>query len=199
LSDVKRVEELRDAISTEVVAGYIRGIREKAEDIIRAPATAPLSAEEGVTTQLLNPMIEQRINDRIDTRGAISISFDLGETLGRSVRVSEPWFGHAFNLILNNAARALERAAGGKILVRTEMRDAAHCLIMVSNTGPRIPDDIWEKLGNEPINNGDKASGLGIGILLADMILGVYGGKWVKLNNEGGKVTVGITMPVSGD
>ena len=194
LSEVKRLEQIRAAINTEVAAEYLRSIRDKAEVIIRNPSTVPLSAEEGLTTQLLNPMIEQRINDRLEALDDINISTELSGTWGRSVRVSEGWFGHAFNLILNNAVRA-----AGNILVKTEMREATHCLITVSNSGPPIPDDIWQKLGNEPINNKDAASGLGIGILLADMILGVYGGKWVKLYNEEGRVAMGIIMPVSGD
>lgn len=200
LSDVKRLEDFRVGISTEVAAGYVNSIRQSAEDIIKTPSTAPLSAEEGVTTQLLNPMIEQRIDDRrFDTQGVIDIDAELSATSGRSVRVSERWFGHAFNLILTNAVRAVEHMAERKIEVGTEMRDAAHCLITVSNTGPRIPDDIWEKLGNEPISNRNTESGLGIGILLADMILGVYGGKWVKLANEENRVKVGIVMPFSGE
>jgi signal transduction histidine kinase len=200
-AEVERLEGLgEEAIGSGVWAAYLRSVWNMAEDIRRSPSTAPLSAEEGVADRLLNPMIETRIgNFNDDRRVDVFIDSDLSESFGLSVSVSEDWFGHALDLILENAIRGVGQAGERRVLVRTEMRDPGHCVITVTNAGPRVADEVWEKLGNELITEGESVTGrLGIGILLADMILGVYGGKWQKLANEENKITVGIVMPVSG-
>lgn len=198
IGDVTRLGQLRWQAIDKLAAEYLQSIRSNAEDISKSHSTAPLSAKQGVTNTLLNLMIETRVEHiRYDAQNAIDITTDLSESFGQSVNVSEDWFGHALNLILDNAVRGAQHAGGRAILVKTEMRDPAHCIITVTNTGPKMADEIWEKLGNEPIGAGGDSTGrLGIGILLADMILGVYGGKWLKLSNEEGKITVGIMMPV---
>jgi GAF domain-containing protein len=195
--EVTRLEQLTWGRIDKMAAEYLQSIRGMADAITQSPSTAPLSAEHGVENSLLNPMIETRVRLRNEAQKTVAITTNLSESLEQCVNVSEDWFGHALNLILDNAVRGTEHAAEKRILIRTEMRDPARCVITVSNTGPKIADEIWEKLGNEPIDAGGGSTGrLGIGILLADMILGVYGGKWLKLSNEEDSVTVGIMIPV---
>lgn len=197
MGEVMRLEELSWHAIEQVAADSLQSIRSMANDISQSPSTAPLSAEYGAANSLLNPMIETRIRLKNEALRAEAITADLTESFGQCVTVSEDWFSHALNLILDNAVRSTG-GTRGSVQIKTEIRDPAHCVIAVTNSGPKIPDEIWEKLGNEPIKEGDGSTGrLGIGILLADMILGVYGGKWQKLANKEGEITVGIVMPMS--
>lgn len=199
INDLRNFERTAPANLTEVAARYLLSARHGAEEIRQSPSTVPLLTHEGVTNQLLNPMLESRIEDkRGDRRFAVDIEYDLWETAAQSVEVSDHWFKHAFSLILDNAVNAAQEGRHRKVIVQTEMLSMRQCLIKVENTGPKIADEIWERLGNEPIHGRDSAGRMGIGILLADMILGVYGGKWQKLANEEDEIRMGILMPVSG-
>jgi sensor histidine kinase regulating citrate/malate metabolism len=112
------------------------------------------------------------------------------------VSLNRAWFQKALSIFLENARAAIMAAAEKRIEVETRISDDSRfCLIIIKNTGAKIDDEIWEKMTQEQImqdGNNEKGNGL----LLADLILAVYGGKIEKIRNEENNIVLGMTLPL---
>jgi GAF domain-containing protein len=183
------VTKLREALTQ---------IREKAKSMEDFPFTGPLSRDPGISEELLNTVIRERL-DRLRAYIArqdvkVKIRANLAATDNRKVRINKEWFQFALKSFLVNAREAILEADKKIIEVRTEMADdKPMCYIFVKNTGRQIPNEIWGKLGNEQI---DRDGERGVGLLIADLVLAVYGGKFEKLINEQDNIVMRLSLPI---
>jgi GAF domain-containing protein len=160
----------------------------------------PLSSEEGVADEILNNVLQnylESFHDSLEFQGLdVSLLLKLEQTNGRKVRINRDWFQKALSIFLENARAAVATAIEKRIQVETELLEHSRCRILISNTGAKIRDDIWEKMTNERIVRADGNAEKGGGLLLADLITAVYGGKLEKLNNQSNNIVIGITLPL---
>lgn len=158
----------------------------------------PLS-EKHSEWQLLNPLVEARLRTYASylrrPGSKLRVKPSLAATLGCQVKINAVWFGHALQQFLENAEEAITHANNKVIEIFTETPSRTHCQITIKNSGARIRDDVWEKLGNEQIRSENQPVEKGRGLLIARFILDVYGGKIEKINNEENNIVLGIRLP----
>ena len=160
----------------------------------------PLSSEEGVADEVLNDVLWSFLRAFKDHEELAGLQFGMrckiDKTKGCKVRVNRRWFQQALSIFLDNASEAIKTAPVKFIDIETDMLEDSRCQIRVRNSGPNILAEIWEKMGQEQIVKGDRSSDKGGGLLLADLILAVYGGKIEKINNEENDIVLALTLPI---
>jgi GAF domain-containing protein len=161
----------------------------------------PLSSEHGVKDEILNELLVDYLNDFRDDLELQGLEFgmplNLGKTSQRRVKINRDWFRKALDIFLNNAYEAILSANPKFIAIETEiLEDDRSCRIRIRNSGPRIPVDVWEKMGQEQILKDGRDGEKGGGLLLADLILAVYGGKIEKIENQENNIVLGLTLPM---
>ncbi|MEA2203963.1 MAG: hypothetical protein QOE77_739 [Blastocatellia bacterium] len=159
-------------------------------------------ADQDISEELINNIIRERVDwvREIVQRQKLDadISTTLSGTNGRKVLINKVWFqNHILGTCLRNAREALVDADEKRLEVRTEMVGPSNCRILIINSGPKIKDEIWDKLGNDLIvrEGGDRNRGRGL--LLANFLLPVYGGKLELIANEENNIVIGINLPIS--
>lgn len=161
----------------------------------------PLSSEEGVCEEVLNTVLQEYFETfQSYVKGEsldVAIQLSLNATRDRKIRVNKAWFQHALFILVENAHEAIKKATPKLIQVRTEPQRGSRSQILIKNTGAKIPDEIWDKMGNEQIPRSDGNTEKGGGLLIADLILAVYGGKLEKIENEENNIVMGLTLPSS--
>jgi len=158
----------------------------------------PLSSE-GVVAEKLNPILEEYLSDfAYDSRQkdlGLTVGWRLEQTQDRDIRINRSWFQRALSYFLNNAREAASLATVKRIDVHTEVLNGSRCRIYIKNTGAKIPEHVWQKLGLERIVK-SASSAKGRGIMQADLILGVYDGKFEKIVNNENNIVIALNLPL---
>ncbi len=183
-------EEVRRILAkVKTQAGYIETLR-----------FTPLSSTEGVKDETLNYVLEEYLRDfRYDSAAkglGLKIEWFLDETTNLHVKINRSWFQKALSFFLDNAREAIRLSADKQIEVRTEVLKDSRCRILIKNTGPKVANEIWVRLGHEKIVKPGTEGERGTGILQADLILGVYGGKFETITNEDNNIILAVNLPV---
>jgi GAF domain-containing protein len=160
----------------------------------------PLSSEEGVADEVLNDLLWSYLRafrEHTELGGLqFGMHLKIDATKGYKVRDNLRWFQKALSIFLDNATEAIKKSPVKFINIETDLLEGSRCQIRVRNSGPKIPLEIWDKMAQEQIVRDDQNSDKGGGLLLADLILAVYGGKIEKLNNEEDDIVLALTLPV---
>jgi signal transduction histidine kinase len=93
--------------------------------------------------------------------------------------------------IIRNAIQAIKKA--GTITIRTS-KEGRLCLIIISDTGLGIPEEIRSKIF-EP-NFSTKSEGMGIGLAIARRVIEDHGGKITCQSERGKGTTFEIRLPI---
>lgn len=146
--------------------------------ILDRPITAPLSTEEGVESVPLNSLIEERARQLWQNNPYRNVVLHLDFALAEeaTVQVSPEWLRRAFEFVVDNAVNALAGRPRREITIGTRPAGGG-AEILVSDTGPGIPEEIRAKLGLDTIEKPEDAKGLGMGLLMAQTIVQTYGGE----------------------
>jgi GAF domain-containing protein len=180
--------------------GALLRVKEHAQ-YLKDYRSIPLSSERGVADENLNEVLHaylEQFYDHLETQEEnVRLRVRLDQTKNCLVRINYQWFQSALSIFLRNASEAIARASEKMIEVETEvLDDSGSCRIRIRNTGERIPDTIWDKMGEEQIVRADGNTERGGGLLLANLILLVYGGKIEKINNQTDNICLGLTLPL---
>jgi K+-sensing histidine kinase KdpD len=139
----------------------------------------------------LNSVIEtsvKKLTNRIEDKG-IKIRLDLDEEIP-SVKASHAWLEVVFNILIDNAIRAM--ADEGKLTFSSKVEEDG-VKVEITDTGTGIPENIQKQLFKKRIGG---ARGFGVGLLLAKIILRRYRGD-IKLSSTGpGGTTFALILPV---
>ncbi len=170
-------------------------IQEQAKKIMEKPITSPLSAEEGICNIAINRLIEERLTQLwMNPKYQIAhLELDLERSKPIYVRACPEWLTRALDVLIDNAVKAttqqLDPQPGRKVIVSTReveaikhnefrkgLRSRRWAQIIVSDNGPGIPKAVREYVLREPVPKQKNERGLGLGLLMARVIVQVYGG-----------------------
>jgi GAF domain-containing protein len=172
-------------------------IERLATKILDKLITPPLSSEEGVETISVNALIGERARQlwQNDPYRQALLQVDLELSDEALVRVSPEWVRRSFDILVDNAVEAVADRPVRKITIGTRpARGGAE--ILVSDTGPGIPEEIRAKVGLALIQKPEDARGMGFGLLIAQAIVQVYGGQ-IRVGSAGPEgTTMVIRLPL---
>lgn len=152
-------------------------IERLATDIQKKPTTPPLSSETGLVSIPLNSLISERVRQLWHNTPyrEVQLVQELALSKQAAVLGSPEWLRTAFDSLLENAVRAVAYQSIRRITIRTQrIRKMAE--VLISDTGPGIPEEIINKIGFDLIERPEDAKGLGIGLLMSQTIVQTYGG-----------------------
>jgi signal transduction histidine kinase len=110
-----------------------------------------------------------------------------------AVRANPEWLHRCLDIFVDNAVRAMQ-GSPEKILKLITTAYKGTVEISISNTGIGIPENVQHRLFREPIRDSDEQNKVGFGLLLAQTIIQVYGGKieLKKTSNQGTEFVVSL-------
>lgn len=177
---------------------------EKLETVIKGigeiPIMAPLSHEDAVDLVQINDLVKTYLDRqwKHDSYKSVISRFDLQKDLDSiiTVRASREWLRRALQILIDNAVQAMLDADSLKKLLTVTTRQIGEAVeISIKDTGPGIPDAIYERLFKKPIDKPSGSRGAGIGLMLAQTIVQTYQGSiYVRSSGNDGTDIV-ITLP----
>lgn len=175
----------------------IETIERLATLILERPITAPLSSEEGVDSVPLNSLVEERAQQlwQNDPYRKATLRTDFCLADEATVRASPEWLRRAFDFLVDNAVKALTGRTHGQVTIGTRPTDGG-AEIQVSDTGPGIPEEIRAKIGLDAIERPEDATGLGMGLLMAQTIVQTYSGEIRCATSGATGTTMVIWLPL---
>lgn len=183
----------------EKVVDRANMIQRLANHILAKPITTPLSSEEGIDQVLINSLVKERVMqlwERPDYPPArYQLSFELGDDV--FVSASPEWLRRALDVLVENAVREVKQCPEKLVFIGTRRVNPVELEIYVRDTGRGIPLEIWSKLGEEFINRSADSSSMGIGLMMAQIIVSTYGGCLSKIRTDSSGSELGLRLPVS--
>lgn len=160
--------------------------------ILDRPITPPLGTEEGQEAVPLNALVRERAEQlwQNDPYRRATLRLDLALPDEVTTLASREWLRRAFDILIDNAVKAVSDCPTHDITVATRAAPGGGVQVLVSDTGPGIPQEIQAKIGLELIEKREDAKGLGMGLLIAQTILQTYGGE-IRVGTTG---PTGTTM-----
>lgn len=171
-------EDLRKFKRKEITVDHRLDMIERlANQILEKPVSAPLSAEEGVSSIRVDDFVQERLTQLWKHYPYQEVSLQTYLDLKLSTtRAGVEWLRRAFDILIDNAVQATEGQAERNILVATR-RIGNRAEIAVRDNGRGIPVEVQELLFRQPIPKSKGERGLGMGLLFAQMIVQTYGGE----------------------
>ena len=173
------VAQLRKALVSQNfsgVEGRLNKVERLADKIMERPITPPLSDEEGVERVPINTLVAERMKQlwREDPYRSVKLDLRLEASDAVTVYASPDWLRRAFDIVIDNAVHAMKNMPAPNLTVTTKLIEG-DVEICFSDVGPGIPQNVLPRLFQSPIR--DSANGLGIGLLMAEVIVQTYGGR----------------------
>ncbi len=100
--------------------------------------------------------------------------------------------------VLNLLMNAHRHTPVGTVITLTALTDAAHIQIAVSDTGPGLPRDVLETIGQRWQHVSASGHGSGLGLAIAGNIIALHGGTLRAENRPAGGATVVIELNTKG-
>jgi signal transduction histidine kinase len=172
-------------------------IERLAEQIMQKPITPPLSSEEGVVSLSINELVRERINQLRESEqyGRVQLGSEFAQDGNRTVRANADWLRRALDLIVDNAIEAIKGKEGGKVIVCTRFVEKG-LQIAVTDNGKGFSPKFLKLAGVRPIPKKKGEQGLGLGLLMAQVIVQTYGGEIPKPTSGPNGTEVVISLPV---
>jgi PAS domain S-box-containing protein len=165
--------------------------------LFEKPITPPLSAEEGVESVTPNALIGERARQlwQNDPYKVVELRLELCLPEAATVWASPEWLRRAFDVLVDNAVEAVANREVRKITIGTRAAYGG-AEILVSDTGPGIPEEVQARIGLECIEKPEDAQGLGMGLLMAQTIVQTYGGDIRVKSTDPTGTTMAIWLPL---
>lgn len=201
---VEQIDHLRaDLTKATLPTGYshilerLSMIQRLARQIEEKPITPPLSSEEGVDSISLNSLIQERVKQLWENEpyklSVLRLDLKLDNSL--TVRVSSEWLRRALDILIDNAVY-VEVNSGQKQIVIETCRKGNQVEIFIHDNGKGIPKEEIPELFLNPIKKPQGSHGLGVGLLMAQVIVQVYGGEIGIFSTSLAGTTMFIRLPL---
>ncbi|HMN28355.1 MAG TPA: HAMP domain-containing sensor histidine kinase [Caldilineaceae bacterium] len=157
-----------------------------AQQILAKGLTPPLTGQEGVESIDMDVLVRERLHQLQENENYQDIGFDFASECERpvTVRCSPEWLRHVVDLFVDNAVAAMRTVTLRQLRIKTRCV-GAHLQIAFTDTGPGILPERIPLIGHQPVSKNPDEPGLGMGLLMAQMILQTYNGD----------ITIGQTGP----
>jgi GAF domain-containing protein len=167
-------------------------------DMIRErPITPPLSREEGAVSVQINDFLRERLRQIQENERYRLVKLDFLTQMDErvTVRINREWIRNVFDILIDNAIEAMNQSDDRCVTLITR-QVGQQVEIEVIDTGRGIPAPIRSQLGYDKIPKAQGERGMGMGVLLAQMIIQTYGGK-IEVGTTGKTgTTIIIRLPV---
>lgn len=184
-------------ITLENLRRYFKDIRDFSKAIHDERVVPPLSIEQGIGNFSLTELIRERYLKFQKNKVYSPFKLNLDESLTQHfyIKASVHWIQIAFDIFIKNAYESLETVD----LTRRQISVSAHqhkdkVEIRVMDTGIGIKPEIKAKLFKEQVTTKTN-KGLGMGLLLAQQIIELYGGYVVCEDNQPHGTMIKIWLP----
>lgn len=169
-----------------------------AKHILAKPITTPLDSESGLESVLVNSLIKERVMQLWERPDYPPVTYELDFGLSNDVSVwaSPEWLRRAFDVLVENAVREVRPLDVKQVKIGTRLKNKDQLEIYISDTGRGVPTDIWNKLGEEFIPRSPNSDTMGVGLMIANIIVGTYGGSLVKINTSSSGTEIGLCLPI---
>ena len=171
-----------DALSPEMLKELddkLARLEFQATQILEKPLADPLLSAKGLGRFSVRRTLEMSIERMLRMKADVSFSVvtDL-DTLGDDVTVhcNPEWLGRAFDILLDNAVRAMSNIERERHLIEVSAvvhsapSDGEVVKITVTDTGPGIPPELRHKVLRAKIDEAGNSGGSGVGLLMARTI-----------------------------
>lgn len=137
----------------------------------------PLSHEHNIESVAICVLLRERLQQLLDNQRDDGATFIFESELddGATVRASPEWLRRMFDILVDNAVNAM-RGKRRRILRVAVQAQNDRAQIRISDTGRGVPTDRVPLLFKDTFRKEPGEKGMGIGLLLADMIVWTYGG-----------------------
>jgi two-component system NtrC family sensor kinase len=156
-----------------------------------SPKREPVSIRDAVAVAL--ELINHRLRDT-DIRVITEMPARLPP-----LRADPDQIVHLLANLMGNAAAALQRRPGARILVRAEIEEAdtgRSLVLRVADNGPGIPPELREHVFRPFFTTKPDGAGTGIGLALCRTIVQDHGGQIAAEETPGGGATFTVWLPL---
>jgi GAF domain-containing protein len=153
-------------------------IERSVKRILDKPIMQPLSTKEGTEAVVVNELIRGRVHDlwRIEPYQIAELLTEWQLSEVATVQINPVWLLWTFDVLVKNAVNAVAKGELRQITVGTRTTDDG-IEIFVADTGPGMSAEVWQKIGQKVIKKPEDEKGMGMGLLLAQIIASTYGGR----------------------
>jgi GAF domain-containing protein/ActR/RegA family two-component response regulator len=183
----------------QAIERRLNAIERLARKIQEKPITPPISNEEGVESVCINNLVRERVRQRwqYSPYNAVHCQWNLALDDEVTVRASPEWLRRALDILLDNAVETMTESPVKELAIATQQTNG-RMQMMLSDTGPGIPPQVQDQLFQKPIDKPKGDKGLGMGLLMAQMIAQTYGGD-IYIGHTGADGTAMVLeLPVEG-
>ena len=165
---------------------------------LNIPIVPPLSPEYQIDLVQINDFLRDYFDGRSKDNDW-NVEYNLQEEIDSigAVRASRPWLSQLFKLLVDNALAAMLTANSPKMELTVGSRAIGDWIeISVRDTGPGIPADFQDRIFDLPKEKAEGELGAGVGLMLANMIVRIYGGT-IRVGDTGpAGTTIVVTFPL---
>jgi len=130
---------------------------------------------------------------RIEPPVRVELRCELPDTA--AVLANVFWLKQVLDILVNNSIDATKDLPTRTIVLGSHRR-GPRAEVYVSDDGPGISEKIRHKIFHEPIEKQRGAKGLGMGLLVAQAVVQIYGGNMALDERAGRGATVVISLPL---
>jgi GAF domain-containing protein len=185
-----------DATIGELAEERLTSIEDEATAMIERRIVAPLSTAQGVVDFRINDFIQKRIDRLWEDEPYCTVQRHLNLSAPRDskVRCSPEWLRQALDIIVDNAINSMRDLPCRLITIGTQEK-GQRVEISIADTGSGIPNEILATLFKQ-VQKSPGSKGLGIGLLMAQVIIEAYRGDIVVESTGPAGTRVVISLPV---
>ena len=198
------IQDLVEQAGWELKKSSLISLKERLSDIHdlagligRLPIIAPLTSEEGVRSVLINSFLQERFKQLWEHEAykPIRLKMELAVGYSGTVKANSDWLNRALDVLVDNAVQAMKNSKE-KVLTVRNRHQSGYTVIDIIDTGEGIPQELMSKLLVEPINLPNDRKHLGLGLLMAQLIVRVYGGDIICSSTGATGTTMTMRLPL---
>lgn len=187
-----RGNDLLDSISKDLQ--FINDQVSSIFDTQTLPSLSLSSASSFSINDFLHERLDQlRLNAQCED---LQVKWELESSSQPYVRISPQWLRRCMDILIDNAIKAMQGSSEKTLTLGTKtVGDSVH--IHITDTGVGIPPNILHKLFREPIIRDDRRGNLGVGLLLAKIIINAFEGDIQLTHSPQNGASFVITLPTA--
>lgn len=188
--------ELEPAVQ-RILDDKLNVIARLASQIRQQPLVSLVQQSEGLLDVEVNKLIDDRLKQLWRNAPYKSAHYRLAPSdKNPLIRCNPDWIKQVLDILIDNALDAKSDPSAAQLTIATEVINERQVEITVADNGPGIPEQLIEKLFKQRIENGRNSKGLGMGLLMLQVIAYIHRGKvGITRTNEKG-TTMYVRLPI---